>query len=127
MWRGGVVPLFGCIRRVLSAWGLSSEILRLGYPQSVRAAETALQQQQFALNRRNKAYMCREEARLERRETAAKKLALYVVIGPAATGANRKAGNYRRRTDREIFVVFLVSNFLCSRPEPQSFSYKSAV
>ena len=64
---------------------------------------------------------------MKRRGTTAKKLAFYVVIGPAATGANRKAGNYRGRTAREIFVVFLDLNFLSSRPEPQSFSYKSAL
>lgn len=58
---------------------------------------------------------------MKRRGTVAKKLAFYVVIGPAATGANRKAGNNRRRTAREIFVVSFVSNFLCSRPEPQKF------
>lgn len=64
---------------------------------------------------------------MKRRGTATKKLAFYVVIGPAATGANRKAGNYRRRTAREIFAVSLVSNFLSSRAEPQSFSYKFAI
>jgi hypothetical protein len=64
---------------------------------------------------------------MKRRGTTAKKLAFYVVIGPAATGANRKAGNNRRRTAREIFVVSFVSNFLCSRPKSQGFSYKSAI
>lgn len=59
---------------------------------------------------------------MKRRGTAAEELAFYyVVIGLAATGANRMAGNNRRRTAREIFVVSLVSNFLSSRSEPQKF------
>lgn len=58
---------------------------------------------------------------LKRRGTVVKKLALNVVIGLAATGANRKAGNNRSRTAWEIFVVSLVSIFLCSRPQPQKF------
>lgn len=62
---------------------------------------------------------------MKRRGTAVKKLAFYVVIGLAATGANRKAGNNRRRTAREIFVVSFVSSFHSPRSEPRSFSYKS--
>lgn len=49
--------------------------------------------------------MCKEEARHEAERNRSEELAFYVVIGFAATGANRKAGNYRGRTAREIFVV----------------------
>lgn len=118
--RGGTF----CCRHSTHAFRLGvviSVILRLRYPQS----ERVLEQPYSSSNSRSigeiRHISVERKLAMKRRGTAAKKLAFYVVIGPAATGANRKAGNNRSRTAREIFVVSFVSNFLCSRPEPQKF------
>jgi hypothetical protein len=71
--RGGTF----CCRHSTQAFRLGvviSEILRLRYPQSGSCTETALQQQQFAINRRNKAYKCREEARHEAERNRSKEI-----------------------------------------------------
>jgi hypothetical protein len=123
--RGGTF----CCRHSTHAFRLGvviSEILRPRYPQLVSCTETALQQQQFAINRRNKAYKCREEARHEAERNRSKEISF---LRRHRTCCNRCESGRRGTTEegplgRPLSCLWfrIFSDLALS---PRSFSYKS--
>lgn len=103
-----------------------SGILRLEHPQSVDSVSTALHNTQFAVNRRNKAYMCSEEARLEAERNRSEEISSLrrhrTLLHPVPIG--RRGTTEEGPLGRSLLCLwFRIFSVLALRP--RSFSYKS--